>query len=41
MNLLDLQSMEISQEEGVGETATASQASLLLCFGSALSVITC
>ncbi|MEW1722152.1 SapB/AmfS family lanthipeptide [Streptomyces sp. NPDC093109] len=41
MNLLDLQSMEIPQEEAFGETATASYASLLLCFGSALSLLTC
>ncbi|GHH85734.1 lanthionine-containing peptide SapB [Streptomyces sulfonofaciens] len=41
MNLLDLQSLETPKDEAAGDVATGSQASLLLCGDSSLSVVTC
>jgi hypothetical protein len=44
MNMLDLQGLQISTEDsngGGGDGGTGSQASLLLCGDSSLSVTTC
>ncbi|MEU5977070.1 SapB/AmfS family lanthipeptide [Streptomyces sp. NPDC047315] len=42
MALLDLQTLEIAEtEEAVGDLEGVSNASLLLCQGSALSLIQC
>ncbi|WP_066952675.1 SapB/AmfS family lanthipeptide [Streptomyces lushanensis] len=41
MSLLDLQSMETPKEEAIGDVETGSQASLLLCGDSSLSLFTC
>lgn len=41
MNLLDLQTLETPATDDMGELATGSRASLLLCGNSSLSVTTC
>ncbi|MDT9682861.1 SapB/AmfS family lanthipeptide [Streptomyces sp. TRM76323] len=41
MSLLDLQSMETPKEAAAGDVAGGSEASLLLCGDSSLSVTTC
>lgn len=41
MTLLDLQSLETPKEEAMGDVATGSRASLLLCGDSSLSITTC
>ncbi|MBW1597324.1 SapB/AmfS family lanthipeptide [Streptomyces sp. JJ38] len=41
MTLLDLQTMETVKDEAMGDTAHGSEASLLLCGDSSLSVTTC
>ncbi|ESP98942.1 AmfS protein [Streptomyces sp. GBA 94-10 4N24] len=41
MALLDLQAMDTPQEEAVGDLATGSQISLLICEYSSLSVTLC
>ncbi|MGP3979676.1 SapB/AmfS family lanthipeptide [Streptomyces sp. KR80] len=41
MTLLDLQTMETPNDEPSGEATAPSQASLLLCGDSSLSVTTC
>ncbi|MFD6415778.1 SapB/AmfS family lanthipeptide [Streptomyces sp. NPDC060194] len=41
MALMDLQAMETPAEEAVGDLATGSQVSLLICEFSSLSVTLC